>query len=59
MRDYFPKMFSEAALAHVLKDRTEAAYQRGDLLEKRRNMMNEWDSLSGPPKARTATVALP
>jgi hypothetical protein len=33
---------AEAALAHVLQDKTEAAYQRGDYLEKRRELMNVW-----------------
>jgi integrase len=33
---------AEAALAHVLADRVEAAYRRGDLFEKRRLLMNEW-----------------
>jgi len=32
----------EMALAHVVKDKTEAAYRRGDLFEKRRELMNEW-----------------
>jgi integrase len=32
----------EAALAHVVGDKTEAAYQRGDLLEKRRALMIAW-----------------
>ena len=32
----------EAALAHVIGDKTEAAYQRGDLLEKRRRLMAAW-----------------
>jgi hypothetical protein len=30
------------ALAHVIGDQTEAAYQRGDLFEKRRRLMAEW-----------------
>jgi integrase len=38
----YPRELAEAALAHVLKDKTEAAYQRGDLLEKRRLLMQEW-----------------
>jgi integrase len=38
----FPREIAEAALAHALKDKTEAAYQRGDLLEKRRKMMTAW-----------------
>jgi integrase len=37
-----PREIAEAALAHALKDKTEAAYQRGDLLEKRRRLMNAW-----------------
>lgn len=38
----FPREIAEAALAHVLADKTEAAYQRGDLLEKRRRLMTAW-----------------
>ena len=38
----FPRELAESALAHVLNDKTEAAYQRGDLLEKRRQMMTAW-----------------
>jgi integrase len=38
----FPREVAEAALAHALKDKTEAAYQRGDLLEKRRELMEAW-----------------
>ena len=33
---------AEAALAHVVKDKTEAAYRRGNLLLKRRTMMDDW-----------------
>ena len=32
----------EAALAHIVKDKTEAAYRRGDLFEKRRELMATW-----------------
>lgn len=32
----------EYALAHKLKDRSEAAYQRSKLLDKRRILMNDW-----------------
>jgi len=32
----------EAALAHVIKDRTEAAYFRSDLFEQRRSLMDTW-----------------
>lgn len=39
----FPRDVAEGALAHSLKDKTEAAYKRGDLLRKRRRMLNVWD----------------
>jgi integrase len=32
----------EMALAHVIGDKVEAAYRRGDLLKKRRNLMRDW-----------------
>jgi integrase len=38
----FPREIAEAALAHTLKDKTEAAYQRGDLLARRALLMNGW-----------------
>jgi len=38
----FPREVAEAALAHVIADRTEAAYRRGDLFEKRRHLMASW-----------------
>jgi integrase len=34
----------EQALAHSLADAAEAAYQRGEYLEKRTNLMNDWAS---------------
>jgi integrase len=36
----------EAALAHVIDNRTEAAYRRGDLFDKRRHLMEAWDRYS-------------
>lgn len=38
----YPREVAEAALAHVLKDKTEAAYRRSDLFDKRRRLMNDW-----------------
>ncbi len=38
----FPNEVSEAALAHVTGDKVERAYQRGDVLEKRRQLMQAW-----------------
>jgi integrase len=41
-RTNFPRELIEAALAHVLDDKTEAAYQRRDMIEKRRRLMESW-----------------
>jgi integrase len=38
----FPREVAEAALAHVVGDKVEAAYRRGDLFEKRRHLMDAW-----------------
>jgi integrase len=37
-----PADIAEAALAHVIGDKTVAAYQRGDLLQRRRALMEDW-----------------
>lgn len=37
-----PKEVAEAALAHVVGDKVEAAYRRSDLFEKRRALMASW-----------------
>jgi len=38
----FPRDVAEAALAHTIKNRTEAAYRRSTALEKRRKLMDAW-----------------
>lgn len=40
----FPGDVAEAALAHMVSNKTEAAYRRGKLLEKRRKVMDAWGS---------------
>jgi integrase len=40
----FPGDVAEAALAHMVSNKTEAAYRRGKLLEKRRKLMDAWGS---------------
>ena len=37
-----PRAVCEAALAHVVRDKTEAAYFRSDLFDLRRKLMNQW-----------------
>lgn len=39
---------AEAALAHVVGDKTERAYRRGDALQKRRQLMEDWAAFCAP-----------
>jgi integrase len=41
----FPRDVCEMALAHVVGNKVEAAYRRGDMFEKRRAMMDAWSML--------------
>lgn len=43
----FPNEVAEAALAHIIGDKTEAAYRRGDLFMKRRELMEAWAGFCG------------
>ncbi len=47
----FPRAVAEHALAHKLPDKTEAAYQRGDLLTKRVALMTAWANYCDRSKA--------
>lgn len=38
----YPRDVAEMALAHAIEDKSEAAYRRGDLIEKRRALMADW-----------------
>jgi len=47
-----PREVVEAALAHAVGDAVERAYRRGDALEKRRRLMQDWaDYLAKPVKS--------
>jgi integrase len=46
----------EAALAHAIGNKVEAAYRRGDLFEKRRRLMQQWADYCGKPLPAGATV---
>lgn len=51
----FAREVAEAALAHVLADKVEAAYRRSTLLEKRRQLMEAWAQFcSSEPQAATS-----
>lgn len=41
-RTAYPHEVCEMALAHTIRNQAEAAYRRGDLIEKRRNLMADW-----------------
>jgi integrase len=41
-RTNFPNEVVEMALAHAIAGKAEAAYRRGDLIEKRRQLMDDW-----------------
>ncbi len=43
----YPDDLSEAALAHTIKDKSKAAYKRGTMLERRREMMEAWAKFCG------------
>lgn len=42
-----PRAVMEAALAHTIPDKTEAAYARSDLFERRRGLMEQWAAYLG------------
>lgn len=46
-RTSYPRDLAEQALAHTLENKVEAAYRRGDALEKRRELMQAWDEFCG------------
>jgi len=50
----------EAALAHVIGDKVEQAYRRGDMFEKRRRLMQQWATFcaTGPSHRDTNITAL-
>ena len=55
----FPRAVAERALAHGIRDKTAEAYQRGDLFEKRRRLMEAWASYCGSlPSAKGKVIPL-
>jgi integrase len=54
----FPREVAEMALAHAVSDKTEAAYRRGDLFEKRRQLAEAWAKFCAAPRAAGAVLPL-
>jgi integrase len=48
---HYPRELAEAALAHVIGDKSEQAYWRSDALEKRRALMEAWAAYCEPKDA--------
>jgi integrase len=57
-RTNFPREVAEMALAHTVSDRVEAAYRRGDLFEKRRQLLAAWARYCTTPITNAEVVAL-
>jgi integrase len=52
----FPTEVAEMALAHTVADKVEAAYRRGDLLDKRRQLAEAWARYCAQPTAREVAL---
>jgi integrase len=57
---HFPSEVREMALAHAINSQVEAAYRRGDLFQKRRDLMDAWARhCSCPTDVPTAIIPFP
>jgi integrase len=54
-RTNFPSEVAEMALAHTVSDKTVAAYNRSDLFDRRRRLMQQWATFCTAPAQATAT----
>jgi len=54
----FPREVIEAALAHGIKDKAEAAYARSDLFDKRRDLMQAWSSVTAASKFSSNVISM-
>jgi integrase len=57
-RTNFPSEVAEMALAHVVADKVEAAYRRGDLFKRRRALMGQWAAACAAPTTRANVVSM-
>jgi integrase len=55
-RTNYPREIIEAALAHVIGDAAEQAYARGDMLARRRRLMEAWSKYCSRPTASKGEV---
>src|SRR3984893_2455461 len=57
-RTNFPREVAEMALAHTVGDKVEAAYRRGDLFQKRRQLMDAWARFCGTERPQAEVVPI-
>jgi integrase len=57
-RTTYPNEVAEMALAHTLSNKVEAAYRRGDLIDKRRQMMEDWAAFCAKPQSNAEVIAI-
>jgi integrase len=57
-RTSFPRELAEMALAHRVGNEVELAYQRGDLIDKRRRLMDAWADYCAKPAAGAAVTPI-
>jgi integrase len=57
-RTAYPREVVEMALAHAVVNRVEAAYRRGDLFEKRRQLMAAWAGHCTTQKGVTTVISI-
>lgn len=57
-RTTFPAEVAEMALAHAVSDKVEAAYRRGDLFQKRRQLADAWARFCAAPAGNGAVVPI-
>ena len=57
-RTGYPREVVEMALAHAVENKVEAAYRRGDLFDKRRNLMEAWADFCSVPAIGTRVVPM-
>ena len=55
-RTNFPHEVAEMALAHAVGSKTEEAYRRGDLFDKRRKLMDSWATFCAKVEPKKGTV---
>jgi integrase len=57
-RTTFPAEVAEMALAHSVGDKVEAAYRRGDLFQKRRQLAEAWGKFCNMPPAEGQVLSI-